>query len=112
MRAGSAKLGVIGGRKAKSTTSRLASPAEALTVAEEDNAGAISLDTVPSQRSQHNNDVPPVNRGRSYASEQDPIQQPSEPRESSQDRANRRREELKRQLAIQASGAVKKKRKF
>jgi len=112
-RAGSARLGVIGGRKAKPAID----PAGTLLVVEEEEGKAEPIlgDSVPkrrSQRKEQHNDVPSLDRGRSHASDHDPIQEQSEPRESSQDRANRRREELKRQLTSQQSGAIKKKRRF
>lgn len=107
-RAGSSKLGVIGGRKV-ATQSQHQGLVQTSEDSQADPSKNNSAGTVSSVRAV--NDSTSELRGRlkteEVKREESPIQ-----KETSQDRANRRREDLKRQLAISAGGTQKRKRRF
>lgn len=95
-----AKLGTIGGRKKveANETSRSQTPQGEVARGRGDSTSA-------EQQS-------PVSRGREQSRQDTKTTSSEEPRETSEERANKRRDDLKRQLAAQPSGAAKKKRKF
>ncbi|KAF2221683.1 XRCC4-like factor-domain-containing protein [Elsinoe ampelina] len=99
------KLGTIGGRRNK--TSQASVPTSITPTLD---AGAASVSEIPAAR-RIQSPTPPAqeNRGRTMtaAEPEAPAQ-----RETSEERANRRREELKRSIESKPVGGIKKKRKF
>ena len=110
----SQRLGVIGGRKTQSQMSQPLDPIPSIETAEERDETSVQANHSQSEAAQ-STDLPKIStpaRGRA-AQSKDPISEPPvAPRETSQERADRRREELKHQLAVQIGGGPKKKRKF
>lgn len=111
------RLGAIGGRRSSSQSTQLSTqrlPSPTPTPSE----GGRKTDTKHHQPSQttYNKQsqlgtVDEAGRSRAEKSEENVVEQ-SRPRETSEERANRKREQLKRQLEAQAKARSKKKRRF
>ncbi|GAB7344602.1 hypothetical protein MBLNU457_3094t1 [Dothideomycetes sp. NU457] len=109
----SQRLGVIGGRKTQSQVQPL-DPIPSIETEDEKEQPQTQTGRRGLQSGQKSNlpEAATPARGRS-AKVKEPLEEiPELPKETSQERADRRREELKHQLAVQASGEPKKKRKF
>ncbi len=87
---GKGKLGKIGGTTSKKQEASVSSKQEA--------------------RDENATPKPVEPEGRGRTAQQPP--EPSPPRETSQERANRKREQLKRELESKSQAAIKKKRRF
>jgi len=109
----SQRLGVIGGRKTQSQMQPL-DPIPSIETEDELEQPSVQAGRTGSSRGQSSS-MPKAStptRGRS-TKVKEPIEEvPEALRETSQERADRRREELKHQLAVQPGGGPKKKRKF
>lgn len=112
----SQRLGVIGGRK---TQSQMSQPLDAIPSIESE--GEREEPTIQAKRSDpqtgsgrttNRPETSPPPRARTAKSKEAVEQALIAPRETSEERADRRREGLKHQLAVQPGGGLKRKRKF